>query len=275
MNERFVVAFPENQQFYYDEEINKRGKKFVERQGLKRTKNVGQDEADLFSAAVNDMLTPTKRSRIDEPPTESEAVNSQCMSAVQKVSTPQREEGGDAKKEGAQLFSTQPIDDQEYQTAMATLVQSIHKHSSEWRRKQREFTMAVTRFQNNPNTNGSDPLRKLSQILTKGDDIDHTLQNVEAQHVINEKVSHDQQVECKTYMTELVGLAKSGNAIKLTLRGCILLLRTVRVASVTLLRIQIRTVCNACISKPTFVHAHTRHIHIHPRTQKHMMTLGR
>ena len=111
------------------------------------------------------------------------------------------------------------VQDTEYIKTMTTLVQHINKAHSEWGKKNNEFNLVLTKSKANINTRGSHLEGLLQKLVSEVQTEDDKLRKVEVKFVLNQLITHDEQIACKTIMATIVKKIKDGQKIKALLEG--------------------------------------------------------
>ena len=111
--------------------------------------------------------------------------------------------------------TTVSVEDADYKTDMHSLIANIHKIDGEWTRKRRDLSMAVAKSRTNASTKDSVPQQQLESIIKQVDAWNLHLSEIEKKHVTGVRISHSDQVQCKTIINEILKKAKKGNQVKL------------------------------------------------------------
>ena len=110
-------------------------------------------------------------------------------------------------------------DREEYEKKMAGLIAMVHKVNGEWNRKGREFTIAVAKSSCNHLTAGSAVEAALQTAVKTGDEMVKIMDKVETDYAKAIDVDYKTQNEMKKNVDKVYDLIKSGNKLKLTMRG--------------------------------------------------------
>ena len=111
------------------------------------------------------------------------------------------------------------MDREEYEKKMTSLIASVHKVSGEWNRKGREFTMAVAKSSCNHLTSESAVEAALQSTVKQGEEMVKQMDKVETDWAKGIDVDYNTQIYIKKKVDDVYDLIKSGNKLKLPLRG--------------------------------------------------------